>query len=135
MQVMSMGSGFCMPLMMLPGTGGGGGGGHHLLRPSGIGTPFSLPTHQFPNIPQLPSPHPTTITDNRLNMLAFQHPLMPLPFSPFLPILPKNLPPNLSAHLTIDDSLLPNNSDLNAQLVGANAMQPSNNQVRYTFLP
>ncbi|KAJ1393334.1 Myc-type, basic helix-loop-helix [Sesbania bispinosa] len=83
LQIMSMGSGLCMPLMMLPHMNA-----PHLMGAAGMGfRPGTGIPPQFP-IPPLPG-----ITDhNRLQMFGFSNPIpppmpIPIPNAPFLPII------------------------------------------------
>ncbi|KAI4349820.1 hypothetical protein L6164_010371 [Bauhinia variegata] len=139
LQIMSLGTGMCMPFMMLP------AGANHLnplhltqfpqlgtgigLRPSTV-TPCNLPA-QFPP-PQLGPASLPGITDNGLPIPAgFPSQILPIsiphaPFFPMLgkpftqPVLPTSTPSNLAHHLassplpTLNDSI-PNKAELNAQ--------------------
>ncbi|KAI4301605.1 hypothetical protein L6164_034866 [Bauhinia variegata] len=111
LQIMSLGSGMCMPFMMLP------AGANHLsrlhltqfpqlgLRPS-TGTPCNLP--QFPP-PQFGPASLPGITANRLQMLGFPSQMLPMsiPQTLFMPMLGKPstvlptscTPSNLVQHL------------------------------------
>nr|XP_028791493.1 transcription factor PHYTOCHROME INTERACTING FACTOR-LIKE 15-like [Prosopis alba] len=116
LQVLSMGSGVCMPPMMSMLAAGGCG------QQLGLGIPCSLP-HQFAGgsiLPQLP-PH----LHNSLQMLPGfpSHVLPNIQFpisqqSPFISMPPKPIQPYLSSHLTTFDR----DPDLNAQLVSAAPM-------------
>ncbi|KAI9099190.1 hypothetical protein K1719_024957 [Acacia pycnantha] len=93
LQVLSMGSGVCMPPMM------------SML---GIGIPSGLPHHQF--LPQMiPAGFPNHVLPNIQFPIMSQH-------SPFVSIPPKPIQPYLSSHLSTFDH---HDSDLNAQLVSA----------------
>ncbi|XP_028792368.1 transcription factor PHYTOCHROME INTERACTING FACTOR-LIKE 15-like [Neltuma alba] len=117
LQVLSMGSGVCMPPMMSMLAAGGCG------QQLGLGIPCSLPHHQFAGgsiLPQLP-PH----LHNSLQMLPGfpSHVLPNIQFpisqqSPFISMPPKPIQPYLSSHLTTFDR----DPDLNAQLVSAAPM-------------
>ncbi|XP_054800108.1 transcription factor PHYTOCHROME INTERACTING FACTOR-LIKE 15-like [Prosopis cineraria] len=120
LQVLSMGSGVCMPMMMSMLTAGGCG--HQLGMRPGIGMPCSLPPHQFGSgsiLPQVP-PHPHAIANNSLHQMlpGFPNQMLPniqfpMTQSPFISMPPKPMQPYLSSHLTTLD----HDSDLNAQFV------------------
>ncbi|XP_061366269.1 transcription factor PIL1-like [Gastrolobium bilobum] len=118
LQIMSMGSGLCMPLMMLPTTA------HHINAPNlpqmmGVGMGFRPGTGIPCNPTQFPIPPQSGITDNGLQMFGFsnQIPFMPIPYAPFIPSNGNSsteplLPTNLAEHLA---NSVPKNSNLHAK--------------------
>lgn len=122
LQIMTMGSGLCMPLMMLPAAAHHMNAAHpHLPQLMGAGMGFRPGTGIPCNPPQFPIPPLPGVTDNRLQMFGFSNqmpPIMPIPNAPFInPIIgnsstqpPLMAPPlKSSAKSTTLDVSNPNN--------------------------
>ncbi|KAK7278110.1 hypothetical protein RJT34_23135 [Clitoria ternatea] len=117
LQVMSMGAGFCMPLMMLPSVT------HHMINTAllyqlmGVGVGFRPGTTIPWNLPRFPITPLAGITDNRVRMLGIpnQVPHMPISHAPFIPMVANPSTQSLKAtSAAIDQS--PNNSYLSRQV-------------------
>ena len=121
-----MGTGLCMPLMMLPTAPHHMINTPHLPQLMGAGLGFRPGTGIPCNLPQFPIPPLPGITDNRVRMFGFPNQMLPMPMShaPFTPMVGNpstqplqatcsatNLPENLaSAHSNGKGLSAPNNS-------------------------
>lgn len=123
MQIMSMGTGLCMPLMMLP----------RLPQLMGAGMGFRPGTNIPCSLPQFPIPPLLGTTDNRVGMFGFpdQVPPMHMSHAPFMPMFgnPSTQSPlatstatNLAENLA--SAQFPNNSYLNGQAQYATKQAP-----------
>ncbi|XP_027367852.1 transcription factor PIL1-like [Abrus precatorius] len=140
LQIMSMGAGFCMPLMMLPTATHHMMSTPHLHQLMGAGMGFRPGTTIPCSLPQFPITPLPGITDNRARMFGFpnQVPPMPISHAPFIPMignpssqpfLPTNTPTNVaknpaSSQLTPKVSI-PMNSYLSGQAENATKQAPN----------
>ncbi|KAK7344327.1 hypothetical protein VNO77_13799 [Canavalia gladiata] len=131
LQIMSMGAGFCMPLMMLPTATPHMINSPHLHHLMGAGMGFRPGTTIPVSLPQFPITPLPSITDNRSPMFGFPNQVPPIPIShaPFIPMVgnlstqpflattpPTNVAENLvPSQLTTLKASPPNNSYLNEQ--------------------